>query len=189
MLGIVQVGVQARADRYAYISFLGLFLMICWGVSDWAAGRRIPSMLLPGVCVAVLVALALTARHQIAYWQNDETLWRHTLEVTGPNWVAEDELGTALAVHGRITEAMPHYYKAIAISPEDTSSNMAIAIYQLQHRNYDEALAHFKSVVKNENEKPKILVMAYRGMAKAYRAVGNPAQAVECEEAAKKLER
>ncbi|MGC2109380.1 MAG: tetratricopeptide repeat protein [Candidatus Korobacteraceae bacterium] len=189
MLGIVQVGVQARADRYAYVSFLGLFIIICWSVSDWAERRRIPSLLLPGLCVAVLAVLALTARHQIDYWQNDETLWRHTLEITGPNWVAEDELATALAVHGRITEAMPHYYKAIAISPGDTSSNMAIAIYEQQHRNYDDALAHYKTVVKNENEKPKVLVMAYRGMAKSYRALGNTAQAAECEASAKRLER
>ena len=190
MLGIVQVGVQARADRYAYISFLGLFIMVCWGVADWAERRRITSLLLPGVCVAVLIALAFTARHQINYWENDEILWRHALEVTPEkNWVAQDELGTALAIHGKVAEAMPHYYKANQISPDDATSNMAIAIYQLQHRNYDEALTHFKIVVKNEGEKPRVLVMAYQGMAKAYRALGDSAQAEQSEQAAKKRER
>lgn len=75
MIGLVQVGGQAMADRYAYLSFIGLFLMICWGVTEWAARRHISAAWLAGVSAAVLLALAAVAHHQVDYWGDNVTLW------------------------------------------------------------------------------------------------------------------
>ena len=82
MIGIVQVGTQAMADRYAYLPFIGLFLIAVWSVADWAERRHISSVLRVGVALAVLIALAAVTHRQLEYWRDSVTLWTHTLEVT-----------------------------------------------------------------------------------------------------------
>ena len=187
MLGIVQVGVQAMADRYAYLSILGVFIMVCWGVADWAEQKRYPALWLPGISTILLLTLALIGRHQLNYWSNNELLWTHALQVTKANWLAEDELGAVLAMRGRVREAMPHFYTAIAITPTDPTSNMAIGIYQLRRGDYADAIAHYRVVTQDKKGKPSALRDAYVGMAKAYRALGETALEQECLEAAKQL--
>ena len=180
MLGLVQVGLQAMADRYAYVSFLGLFIIICWGAADWGQHLHLPAALLPSAGVAALLVLALLSRRQINYWQSDAALWAHTLQVTPPNWVAESQLGTALAVEGRVPEAVPHFYKALAMAPSDITSNMGIAIYLLQIGDFSEAIPYYQRVVKDTAGRTDRLVNAWVGMAKAYRALGDKAKSQEC---------
>jgi hypothetical protein len=187
MIGIIQVGIQAMADRYAYVSFLGLFIMICWGVADWAQEKQFPAALLPAVSCALLLTLGVTTRHQLDYWRTDVDLWTHTLQVTSRNSVAESELGTALAIDGKVEEAVPHFYNAIAIAPSDYLSHMGIAIYEMQRRNYAGALMQYKEVVKNQSGKPNVLMHAYTDMARAYRALGDNEQAQACLQQASKL--
>ncbi len=180
MIGIIQVGIQAMADRYAYVSFLGLFIMICWGVADWAREKRLPAAALPTVSCVLLLTLCATTRHQLDYWRTDVVLWTHTLQVTSRNSIAESELGTALAIEGRIEEAIPHFYNAIAIAPSDYLSHMGIGIYEMQRGNFAGAIAQYKEVVKNQNGKPNVLMHAYTDMAKAYRALGDNEEAQAC---------
>ncbi len=92
MIGVVQVGTQAMADRYAYLPFVGLFIMVCWLVADWSPSRRWPAQapatgaivaaLLGGVSVVVLLALAMVSHRQVNFWNDHITLWTHALEVT-----------------------------------------------------------------------------------------------------------
>jgi hypothetical protein len=187
MLGIVQVGVQAMADRYAYVSFLGLFIIICWGVAEWANQKQLPASSVAAASVVVLLVLAITARHQLNYWETDVALWTHTLQITPRNSVAESELGTALAIDGKIEEAVPHFYSAIAISPSDYLSHMGIAIYELRRGNYSQALVHYKEVVKNQGGKRMVRAQAYLDMARVYRALGDSAQAQICLQTANQL--
>ena len=84
MLGIVQAGNQGMADRYAYGSFLGLFIMVCWGISDWARQRSISTAWLAGTSALVLLALSAVAYRQIGYWKDSVTLWSHAAQVV-PN--------------------------------------------------------------------------------------------------------
>ena len=173
MLGIVQVGVQAMADRYAYVSFLGLFIMMCWGVPDLAEGKVATPIVFATATVLILLVLSTASRRQINYWGAEEGLWQHTLQVTGPNWVAESELGAALAMHGNIPEAVQHFNNAIAINGKDVSSNMGLAIYELRRGDFPEAIRHYDIVVKQPTVKATILQRAYIGLAKAYNAIGN----------------
>ncbi len=185
MLGIVQVGVQAMADRYAYVSFVGLFIMICWQVSDLAESKAISPIALAITIVIVLLALGMASRRQIDYWGVEEDLWTHTLQVTGPNWVAESELGAALAMHGHVTEAIPHFNNALAINPRDVTSNMGLAIYELQQTNFVKAISYYSVVVKQPMAKPAILQQAYLGMAKSYKAIGDQEDSREAARQAK----
>ena len=179
VLGIVQVGVQAMADRYAYVSFIGLFIMICWGVAEWAQAKPAAKFLLPAVSVVWLLLLAVTARRQIDLWQSDEALWRHALQVTTDNWVAETQLGSALAISGRVDEGIAHFRKALAIYPDDANSNMGMAIYEMRQKNYAAAIHHFQIVANDKSMKPRFLLQVYKGMANCYQALGEPALADE----------
>jgi hypothetical protein len=188
MLGIVQVGIQGMADRYAYISFLGLFIIICWGLAEIGELLHFSAAVLPGVSVAALIFLAVLARQQIDYWQTEVAVWDHALNVTTSNWLAESQLGTALAIDGRIEEAIPHYHKALALEPDDADANMGVGIYELRRGNYREAIFYYQRVV-TENKAPRvgIVINAWIGMAKAYTALGDTGKAQECLRAAKRV--
>lgn len=186
MIGLVQVGVQAMADRYAYLPLIGLFIMICWGVADWSEQRRIAPAWLASVSVAALLALTVVARIQLDHWASNVTLWSHTLQVTGPNYIAENSLGVALRREGKLDDAIPHFLAALAINPNDASSNLNIAEYDLQNGRLlacIERCQRIPAMTQLTIQK----VEAYEKMALAYRALGDPARARECEEKAQKL--
>ena len=187
MLGLVQVGIQAMADRYAYASFLGLFIIICWGAAELAARAHLPPAALAGAGLAALLVLAVIARRQVNYWQSDEALWAHTLQVTTRNGIAESQLADALAIEGRIEEAMPHFYKAFALAPDDVDANMGIAIYLLREGDFSQAIPYYKRVVADHSAKTSIVINAWVGMAKAYRALGDKVQMRECIQSARRV--
>jgi Tfp pilus assembly protein PilF len=172
MIVIVQVGVQGMADRYAYTSFLGLFIMICWGVTELFEWKQLSPTLLAGLSAVVLLSLGLAARRQINLWQQEEVLWEHALKVTDQNWVAEGELGVALAMHGRVPEAALHFNNALMINPNDSNSNLGIAIYDLQQGNFSDAIVHYQIVLKQPTTRPSALRQAYLGLAQSCRALG-----------------
>ena len=122
-MGLKQVGSQAMADRYAYLPFIGLFIMVCWGCADWAEERTLATAWLAAPGIAVLLALTVVAHRQIDYWGDNVTLWSHTLQVTSGNWQAENNLGMALFRQGRMEEAIPHFRAAAAIDPSIAVSN------------------------------------------------------------------
>src|SRR5271165_5792344 len=125
MIGLVQVGAQAMGDRYAYLSFIGLFIMICWGVADFQPSPRradsawtteeghTSSAWLGIACFAMLLALAAVAHQQLWYWRDTFSLWEHAADVTQNNWMAEDMLGGATLEMGKPDQALAHYYRAL----------------------------------------------------------------------------
>ena len=114
VIGIVQVGLQARADRYTYLPQIGLYLLITWAVADVARSWRLRVPLLSALSVCVLGALGWQASVQARHWRNSESLWRHTLAVTERNAVAHTNVGNLLPG----AEAIPHYERALEIDPE-----------------------------------------------------------------------
>lgn len=96
VIGLVQVGDAAMADRYAYIPLIGIFVMIVWSLDDWADAKRVRTVwrVIPALCV--LSALGFATSRQLSYWQNEYTLWTHALTVTERNPFAHDAVGSAL---------------------------------------------------------------------------------------------
>ena len=96
VIGLVQVGEAAMADRYAYIPLIGIFVMIAWGLGDWAEAQEVRTVwrVIPALCA--LTALAIVTYRQIGYWESEYGLWSHTLAVTERNAHADAVLGTAL---------------------------------------------------------------------------------------------
>jgi protein O-mannosyl-transferase len=147
MIGLVQVGVQGMADRYAYLPLVGCFLVVCWGVADSVRELRIPAGLVMAGSVVVMVVLVLVAHRQIDYWGDNVRLWSHALEVTSGNFVAEDGLGGLLLEQGRLEEAMPHFRAAATLHPSDPISNFNLAFYDQEHEHWQGALVEYNKVL------------------------------------------
>ena len=147
MIGIVQVGGQAMADRYAYLPFIGLFLMICWCVADFAQARHVPRAWLAGISALVLLCLALVTYHQLGYWADNMALWSHTAEVTIPNAIAHDNIASLLMDQGRTEEAMQHFRQAAAIDPADSTSNIEITMYAQRHGRLPEVIEQYNKLL------------------------------------------
>ncbi len=185
-IGLIQVGRQAMADRYAYQSYLGLFILVCWGVGDWVRKKHLPAALLPAVSVAVLLAFSAVTYRQIGFWNDNLTLWYHTLDVTKDNWMAHDMAGGILLNTGHREEAIAHYRLAVATNPTDSGSNLAIALYEQQKGNLPEAIARYKKSLI-ELDDPFEQAKVYQNMAVAYRDSGNSDQSLACLRRAAKL--
>jgi tetratricopeptide (TPR) repeat protein len=181
MIGIVQVGVQAMADRYAYLPFVGLFIMICWAAADWAEQRHIAPAWQTGVNVAVLLALALTARHQLDYWSDNAKLWARVIALQPDSWVAENNMGHALLQSGEEEEAIPHFRAAVAINPADPDSNLNLGAYEQQHKNLEAAIEQYKKVIVMTQNTAKLTArsraQAFSNMGLAYRDLRDYEQA------------
>jgi protein O-mannosyl-transferase len=188
MIGVVQVGRQAMADRYAYLPFIGLFIMICWGVSDFAEQRRISRTYLAVASCAVLLALTAATRRQIGYWGDNITLWKHTIEVTRPNYEAEEDLAEALQKENRVDEAEVNFLRAAAINPSYPRTLMYLAVHDQREGNLIGAIEKYKRVIsKTDNavhQNATIRAMAFGNMGDAYRRLGDLEEARSCLESA-----
>jgi len=146
MIGLVQVGVQAMADRYAYIPLLGIFVIVCWGAADLVETWHIPKAVYAVATAAILLALGIALHRQVSFWTDNLTLWTHTLEITEGNYLAEDSIATALIAEGRADEALPHLQRARSLRPNDPTATLDIATYEQMHGNYQAALEGYAKV-------------------------------------------
>jgi tetratricopeptide (TPR) repeat protein len=141
VIGLVQVGAQARADRYTYVPLIGLLVLAVWGLSDllsrWAVAwsRRV------GVAAAGLGACVVLTWLQIGYWQSDILLWTHALEVTGQgNAIVRQNLGMALADGGRPEDALLHLMAGADLDPNRSNPQLALAACLIRLQRPEEAI-------------------------------------------------
>jgi Flp pilus assembly protein TadD len=186
MIGLVQIGSQAMADRYAYLSFLGLFIMVCWGLGDWAQSRRVTASWVGGLSLAALLALTFLTHYQIGYWRDNTVLWTHALQVSADNFVAEDGLGGALLAKGELEQAAVHYRRAAALHPSDPISNLNIGLYDQQHNDLRGAIAEYQKVTQITQDST-LRGMAFSNLGFIYRQLGDLPQARQAFESALQL--
>jgi hypothetical protein len=117
VIGIVQVGIQARADRYTYVPLIGLFIMAAWGISELSRNWRYRKEAVVASSAAVVVCLSLVTRTQVGYWHNSFVLFEHALKVTEKNYTIYYNEGTAYLYSGNYLKAIGDYDKAIEINP------------------------------------------------------------------------
>lgn len=210
MIGLVQVGNQAMADRYTYLPFLGLFVMAVWGVADLlatmrsgitqaaaeadssivatasASEQRSSARFLGAIGVCVIVALAAATYVQLSYWRDDLTLWTHALSVTHDNFVAENNVGAVLARQGRYEEAVEHLRAASALEPGDPVSQLNLGVYAQQHNDLKQAIARYDAVLQLATD-TRIRASAYANLGQVYFTQHDYARALENLESAAKL--
>jgi len=179
MIEVVQVGNHAMADRYAYVSFVGLFIALCWGVADFAQRWRVSRLLLPLASAAVLAVLAHATTLQLSYWTDDLTLWTHTAEAVPDNAMAENVIGETLQQKGQRDDAMPHFRRAVEMDPLFPFPYLHIGIYDEEHHQPQQAIEQLQKVIdltqSAAEHMPAIRTQAYVHMSFAYAQLGDHA--------------
>jgi tetratricopeptide (TPR) repeat protein len=163
MIGLVQVGGQALADRYTYVPLIGVFLMLSWGLADLVAWGRLPRWVPAAAAASILLACLAVTWNQVGYWHDSLALWQHALEVKEKNNIAHNNLGLALyhqakAKEGRVPwpetraaylRAVEHYRRATEINPGHTEAyyNWGLIVEKLPEGGPQRALPFFQKAV------------------------------------------
>jgi tetratricopeptide (TPR) repeat protein len=155
MIGLVQVGDQAMADRYAYLPFVGIFCILVWGAFDLAQNRKLNLRTLGAVAGLALAVLSFMTWRQVGVWKSSYDLWSHALEVTTDNYMAENYVGTAELVQtfeatGQrySAEALLHFQNAVRINPADPISHLNLGADLHEHGHLPEAIEQYKAVLQ-----------------------------------------
>jgi protein O-mannosyl-transferase len=187
MIGLVQVGEQAMADRYAYLPFVGLFVMACWGISEWAMSRKLSATWLVVPSLAVMATLGVLTYRQIGYWHDSETLWSYALRVTSVrSYKAHFNLAVTYDAEGRYEEAVQQFREAIDPRDDDPRIHMGLAIYDQRHGHAREAIEEFRTVLRLSSN-DELSADALSSMGAAYQQIHDYARAKESFAAALRL--
>jgi len=148
MMGIVQVGAFAHADRMTYLPQIGVYVALTWLVAEWGAKWHLDRMAIGAFMTAMLGALIICACNQAAYWKDSETLWDHALDCTTGNYIAHNNLGNALDQEGSFDEAMVHYQEAVQIKPDYADAHFNLGTALRRKGELDEAIAQYKEALR-----------------------------------------
>jgi Flp pilus assembly protein TadD len=148
VIGLIQSGLRAHADRYTYLPQIGLYVLLTWAAAELCAGWRHRRGVLGGGSMIILMALIFCARAQTAYWRNSELLWTHTLACTSDNCVAHNDLGNALLQKGSVEEAIAHYQTALQIKPDYAVAHNNLGNALLKTGNVDEAITQYQQALQ-----------------------------------------
>jgi tetratricopeptide (TPR) repeat protein len=151
VIGLIQVGAQARADRYAYLPMVGLSIMLAWGLLEVPKSK----VAISGA-VALCLACAVVCEAQVQYWRNSETLFRHALDVTSGNYLAHHNLGVALADERRFPEAIEQYQAALQIEPGAPNVQTDYGSALAKSGRIPEAIAHYRAALEVLPDSPII---------------------------------
>jgi protein O-mannosyl-transferase len=176
MIGLVQVGAQAMADRYAYLSFIGLFVMVVWLAADCAKALRVSSRWLAVPAALCLLVLGVLTYHQVGYWHDTESFWNRTLALTENNYGAHRDLAGFLHKHGRNEESAAHLRAALTINPNDLSSNLYYGAYERSRGNLGAAIERFQFVAQRATSAP-VRGRANGELGAVYAMAGEPMKA------------
>ncbi len=144
MIGIVQVGAFAHADRMTYLPQIGIYMALAWLVAEWRVNR----VALGGLMAGALAALMICAWQQTSYWQDSETLWTHALRCTTRNYFAHGHLGHALGEKGKLDDAIAQYQEALLIKPDEAESHNNLGNALLQKGRVDDAITHYEQALQ-----------------------------------------
>ena len=147
VIGLVQVGDQAMADRYAYIPLVGIFIIVSWGAWDLFKERRFQKIFLGMSAAVLLAALSWVTFFQLNTWKNGVTLFEHAVNVTKNNYNAQNNLATALGPTD-LDRAIRHYKEALRIYPGFVMARNNLGLSYSRKGNYKEAALCFTKVLK-----------------------------------------
>jgi len=186
IIGIMQVGVQVIADRYAYVPLLGLFVIVSWTLLPADEDLAPPRTARFALAALVLIGLAFLTWRQVATWQSTIDVWTHALQVTENNSMAENFLANALISSGRYPEGMGHLRKYAQLEPLDPRAHARVGADFQDHGELPEAIREYEaaihaSAVMNQFGSPGLappdLAVTYINLGLAYAELGNEANA------------
>ncbi len=152
VLGLVQVGAQARADRYMYLPMIGLTVMLVWLVVEVTKHRRFRKPALVSTFVILVAASMILSTKQVSYWRNDKTLFEHALRVTEDNWLAHYSLGIMLTQQHDFPEAKRHYEETIRLNPRLGPPYYDLGDLFMRLGQPEEAIPYFQQALEKGTE-------------------------------------
>jgi tetratricopeptide (TPR) repeat protein len=154
VIGLIQAGSQAHADRYTYLPQIGLYIFLSWTIADAIASRR-QCRIAAAMASLAVIALAWRAHIQASYWRNGESLWRHALDVTSGNFMAHDGVGVSLLSQGRLDEAIDQFQMALKIAPGFSAAETNLSIALTRKGRIDDAITQLRTLVKEHPDDPE----------------------------------
>jgi tetratricopeptide (TPR) repeat protein len=148
VIGLVQVGDQAMADRYTYIPSLGVLILVVWGAYELTRHRQYQMIALSVAGSAAIVLCMVLTQQQLGHWEDSEALFRHALQVTENNYIAHGGLGTALGKKGQIDEAISQFREAIRLKPDFTDVHYNFGNALSRKGQIDEAISQFEETIR-----------------------------------------
>ena len=179
VIGLIQVGDQAMADRYAYLPLIGVFVAVVWGGSEFAHHAEwinLPQRSLWLATGTAVLALSTVTWTQLGYWSDSYKLWSHTLAVTENNYMAEDQMGVTLVDAGRKEEALPHFQKAVRLNSWDALGHLNIAALIADQGHLREAIPDYQAAAQLDPG-DALAPLAYSDLGNIYRELGDYSQA------------
>ncbi len=176
VIGLVQVGEQAMADRYAYVPLIGIFVMAVWVAADLADSMHFTVRSDIKIAAIILAILSLLTFDQLRYWHSPEELWSHAVNVTKDNFLAEDNLGASLMSSEHPEEAVAHLRNAVRMRPEVSATHLNLAGALTLSGHTDEAIAEYQIAIPKVTD-PAMQVVAYETLGRLYSQKGNYPQA------------
>jgi tetratricopeptide (TPR) repeat protein len=172
VIGLVQVGAAAMADRYAYLPFIGLFICVVWGIAELAQARRLRAAWLGVPAVLVLLTLGTLSARQIGYWRDSVTLWKHALSLTERNYIAHWALGSALAEKDQSEDAIAEFDAAESLHSYAALDRVAVAAYKRNHGHVQAAIEEYgRALEVSPDSKTRAIVLSR--LASAYMQTGD----------------
>ena len=148
VIGLVQVGRQAMADRYSYLPLIGLFIMVVWGAIEIVGQRRNLQIGLRIAGVSVVIAMLIFTRIQVVHWEDDFSLYEHTVNVTEGNYTIHTNLGAAYKSQGNLAMAMKHYRRSLEIKPDFYEAQYNLGNALRIQKKYDEAISCYRKALE-----------------------------------------
>jgi tetratricopeptide (TPR) repeat protein len=147
-VGLIQVGSQARADRYTYLPLVGIFVAILWEVESRVRRHRLTRALAAAAGVAAVVALVPLTARQVTYWKDQRAVFNRALAVTRDNWLAHLNLGAIDEQDGRLVEAEAHFREALRVNPRLFLANLRLGKILARQGKIDSGIAAYQQALK-----------------------------------------
>jgi predicted negative regulator of RcsB-dependent stress response len=171
VIGLVQVGAAAMADRYAYLPYIGLFICVVWGCAELAQKPRMQAAWFAVPAVLVLLTLGTLSSRQIGYWRDSVTLWKHALSLTERNYIAHWALASALAEKDQSEDAIAEFDAAESLHSYAALDRVAVAAYKRNYGHVQAAIEEYSGALEvSPDSKTRALVLSR--LASAYMQAG-----------------
>lgn len=174
VIGLIQVGTQAMADRYTYIPSIGFFICVVWLLESLFLKFNINKRIFHITTAAAITIYSIMAWRQASIWRDGATLFNHALSITNDNWVAHLNYGEALIENGRVDAAIKQYERAIAIKPDFELAYLNMGVAFAQNGDPDKAIEYYEKALMLKKKMPE----AWVNLGNAYLKKGKPDQAL-----------
>jgi len=175
VIGLVQVGGQARADRYMYVPMVGLSIMLAWGLAGFLVRRPAMQRWFAGLGVAACLSMAAVTWNQTQYWKDTDTLFQHAIQMDPRNYLAWDYLGRIVMDDAMFpSEAISCFRNALQIRPDYAVSHNNLGAVLIMQDKVGEAIAEYREALRLDPG----LTLAHLNLASALRRIGQPREAI-----------